>query len=415
MSTPQKNASERRALFIRIAITVALTGFVMWRLDLRAFLDRVTSFDPSWTALAFLTVFAAIVVSAWKWGLILRRRGHPLPYARLLNHYFVGLFFNNVLPTTVGGDAVRAWETTRDTGETPEAVGSVVTERLIAAVALGITALIGLPFIDASPQILSLTAIGLVIDAVLVALFLVTGVAEGLVGLLIPASFSGLRAWATGAVLDIRRTLRNPALFARIMLLLILAQLYFAGASPRLLAMVALFLILDLILLALFMVPKVADGIVEKLLPPRFTGLRDAVSQTVRVVRQTLDDPALFAQVIVLSILFQISVAGVNACIFKAMGVPVTFAQCIIFTPMIFTVTMLPISISGLGVREAAYWYFFSLVGVSQVDAVVASLAFFVIVGLSSLPGAPLFVLRRHQRHRDLETVQTAQTAEQQV
>jgi len=240
-------------------------------------------------------------------------------------------------------------------------------------------------------------------------------VALFLVNLLIPAGFSGLRAGATSAVLGVRRTLRNPALFARVMLLLILAQLYFAGASQRLLAMVALFLVLDLALLALFMVPKVADGIVEKLLPPRFTGLRDAVSQTVRVVRQTLDDPALFAQVIVLSILFQISVAGVNVCIFKAMGVPVTFAQCIIFTPMIFTVTMLPISISGLGVREAAYWYFFSLAGVNQVDAVVASLAFFVIVGLASLPGAPLFVLGRNRRHRTLETVQTVQTAEQQV
>ena len=409
MSTPQKNASERRALFIRIGITVALTGFVMWRLDLRAFMDRLTSFDPGWTALAFLTVFAAIVVSAWKWGLILRRRGYPLPYGRLLNHYFVGLFFNNVLPTTVGGDAVRAWGTTKDTGETPEAVGSVVTERLIAAVALGITALIGLPFIDASPQLLALTAIGLVLDAALVALFLVTGLAEGVLSLLIPARLPGLRAAATRAVLGIRKTLRNPALFARIMLLLILAQLYVAGASPRLLAMVALFLILDLVLLALFMVPKVADGIVEKLLPPRFVGLRETVSQTVLVVRQTLEDPALFAQVIVLSILFQISVATVNACIFKAMGVPVTLAQCIIFTPMIFTVTMLPISISGLGVREAAYWYFFSLVGVSQVDAVVASLAFFVIVGLASLPGAPLFILNRRKTANILDDLHTSE------
>ena len=164
-----------------------------------------------------------------------------------------------------------------------------------------------------------------------------------------------------------------------------------------------------LVLLALFMIPKVADGIVEKLLPPRFVGLRETVSQTVLVVRQTLEDPALFAQVIVLSILFQISVATVNACIFKAMGVPVTLAQCIIFTPMIFTVTMLPISISGLGVREAAYWYFFSLVGVSQVDAVVASLAFFVIVGLASLPGAPLFILNRRKTANILDELHTSE------
>lgn len=316
MSERKVNKSERRALFVRIGITAILIGLVMWRLDLQAFSARVTNFDPTWTALAFLTVFAAIVVSAWKWGMILRQRRHPLPYTRLLSHYFVGLFFNNVLPTTVGGDAVRAWETTKDTGETPEAVGSVVTERLIAGVALGITALLGLPFVE---------------------------------------------------------------------------------VSPRLLVFVVVFLVLDLALVALFMIPKVADGIVAKLLPPRFAGLRESVTQTVLVVRQTLKNPALFGKVIFLSVVFQLFVAGVNACIFEAMGVPVSLAQCIIFTPMIFTVTMLPISLSGLGVREAAYWYFFSQVGVTQVDAVVASLAFFVVVGLASLPGAPLFILNRRK------------------
>ncbi len=311
-------AQERRSLFLRIAISAGLVGFLLWQLNLADLTEKFAGFDPYWTAIAFLTVFAAVVVSAWKWGLILRERGYPLAYPRLLRHYFVGLFFNNVLPTTVGGDAVRAWETTKDTGEVPEAMGSVVTERLIAGVALGFTALLGLPFVD---------------------------------------------------------------------------------ASPKLLLLVALFLVIDLVLVGLFMVPKVAEGIVVKLLPPRFAGLHTAVTNTVLVVRSTLKNPKLFIKITLLSIVFQIFVAAVNACIFKAMGVPVTLAQCLIFTPMIFTVTMLPISLSGLGVREAAYWYFFAQIGVSQVDAVVASLAFFIIVGISSLPGAPLFVLNRKRRN----------------
>lgn len=303
-----------RSFWIRAIVTAGLIGIVAWSLDLSAFLASIASFDPGWTAAAFLTVFAAVVISAWKWGLILKRRGYSLPYGRLLHHYFVGLFFNNVLPTSVGGDAVRAWETSKDTGEVPEAMGSVVTERLIAGVALGFTALLGLPFVDATPQLV---------------------------------------------------------------------------------LMVVVFLIIDLVLVAMFLVPRVADGIVSKTLPPRFAGLREAISNTVAVVRDSLKDRSLFIRVMLLSILFQLCVAAVNACIFKAMGVSVSLAECIIFTPMIFTVTMLPISLSGLGVREAAYWYFFAQVGVGQVEAVVASLAFFVIVGVSSLPGAPLFVLNR--------------------
>jgi hypothetical protein len=242
--------------------------------------------------------------------MILRGRGHPLPYTRLLRHYFVGLFFNNLLPSTVGGDAVRAWETSRDTGEVPEAVGSVVAERLIAGAALGLTAVLGLPFVRADLQL----------------------------------------AW-----------------------------------------LVALFLAINLALVGLFVLPRVAEAVVGKLLPRRFAGPGGALLNTVAVVRATILQPALAGRIILLSILFQILVAAVNACIFKAMGVQVGLAECIILTPMIFTITMLPVSLSGLGVREAAYWYFFALVGVGQAEAVLASLAFFVIVALASLPGAPLF------------------------
>ncbi len=316
-------SSDLRALALRIVLTMALIAFVAWRIDLQALGGRLARLDAGWTSLAVVVVLAAIAISAWKWGLILARRRFPLPYVRLLQHYFVGLFFNNVLPTTVGGDAVRAWETTRDTGEIPEAVGSVVTERLIAGVALGVTALLGLPFVE---------------------------------------------------------------------------------VSERLVLLVVLFLLIDVGLVALFLAPKVADGVVLKLLPPRFTGLRDAVGGTVRVVRATLRDRSLFLRVIALSVLFQVLVAAVNACIFEAMGVHVELGRCLIYTPMIFTITMLPISLSGLGVREAAYWYFFAQAGVGEVESVGASLAFFIIVGLCSLPGAPLFALNR----RNADAVENA-------
>jgi len=119
------------------------------------------------------------------------------------------------------------------------------------------------------------------------------------------------------------------------------------------------------------------------------------VERTVVAVRATLGSPRLAGRVIVLSILFQVLVAAVNAALFAALGAPVGLARCVVYTPMAFTVTMLPISISGLGVREAAYAYFFALGGTPPADSVAASLLFFIVVGLSSLPGAILFALGR--------------------
>ena len=307
---------EKISLWVRIAITLGLLAALAWKLDFQQLLTRLAGLSWQGSVLAFAVVLLAIAISAGKWGLILRARRHPLPYHALLRLYFIGLFFNNVLPTAVGGDAVRAWETTKETGEVPEAIASVVSERLIAGVALGFTALLGLPFME---------------------------------------------------------------------------------ADARTVQMVLVFLLVDVGLVALFLVPRVAEGIVGKTLPNRFALVRDMVTQTVQVVRDTLRQPGLFLVILLLSVLFQICVAGVNAAIFYALGAPVSLAQCIIFTPMIFTVAMLPISISGFGVREAAYWYFFSQVGVTQGDAIATSLLFFVVVGICSLPGAPLFVFSKNK------------------
>lgn len=303
-------SKEQLSLATRILVTLGLLGALIWKIDLAQLIARFQDLTLEGTGLAFFMVGAAIVISAWKWGWILRTRQHALPFFTLLRLYFVGLFFNNVLPTSVGGDAVRAWETTKETGELPEAIGSVVSERLIAGIALGFTALLGLPFIE-------------------------------------------------------------------------------AGAHT--VQMVLVFLLIDVALVGLFLVPRVADSIVGKAMPDRFATAKGIVTSTVWVVRETIRNPALFGGILILSIVFQLFVAGVNAAIFHALGAHVSFAHCVIFTPMIFTVAMLPISISGFGVREAAYWYFFSQVGVAEGDAVATSILFFLIVGISSLPGAPLY------------------------
>lgn len=304
----------RFAFVIRLLVTLMLLGVLASRMDTAVMLLKFRGFDPAWIALAFVTVFAAIVLSAWKWGLILASLGRALAFGRLVRHYFVGLFFNNLLPTTVGGDAVRAWDTTRDTGEIPDATGSVVAERLIAGAVLGLTSIIGLPFVDTSPQLIGCAV---------------------------------------------------------------------------------LFLAFDLAFVLVFLVPRIAEGVVMALLPRRLGALRENVVATIASVRRVFRKPRLLVVIVAATLAFQLLVAAVNYCLFAAMGVAVTLGHCVVFTPMVFTLTMLPVSISGFGVREAAYWYFFAQAGASREEAVLGSLAFFAVVGIASLPGGILFVFGR--------------------
>lgn len=64
-----------------------------------------------------------------------------------------------------------------------------------------------------------------------------------------------------------------------------------------------------------------------------------------------------------------------------------------LFVPLIIFVTMLPISIGGIGVREGAYIYFFSHVGMPIHSAFVLSLLSYALTLVAALPGGAIYAL----------------------
>lgn len=60
-----------------------------------------------------------------------------------------------------------------------------------------------------------------------------------------------------------------------------------------------------------------------------------------------------------------------------AINIEIAFVYYLIFIPLIWIIMMAPISISGIGVREGAFAYFFSMVGVDTEKALLLSLLFF--------------------------------------
>jgi uncharacterized membrane protein YbhN (UPF0104 family) len=81
-----------------------------------------------WTA-ALVIYLASQVVSGLRWKMLAR----PLGFANTLGHftalYYVGMFFNLFLPTSVGGDVVRAWYLDRGSGRKMAAFLSVLADR----------------------------------------------------------------------------------------------------------------------------------------------------------------------------------------------------------------------------------------------------------------------------------------------
>ncbi|MBM4137451.1 MAG: flippase-like domain-containing protein, partial [Nitrospira sp.] len=84
-----------------------------------------------------------------------------------------------------------------------------------------------------------------------------------------------------------------------------------------------------------------------------------------------------------------IQILGISAVYILALGLGqhIPFLACLIFLPIIILFTMLPISISGLGIREGAFVFFFGIIGVKPEVATAISLSWFLSVTIGSLLG----------------------------
>jgi glycosyltransferase 2 family protein len=93
------------------------------------------------TAAAALFLFSSLVGS-WLWGRLLRAQGVVIPYRKVAAYYFVGLFFNNFLPSNVGGDIARITDAARHSGRVSPVFSATLMDRLIGVMAIGFLAVI---------------------------------------------------------------------------------------------------------------------------------------------------------------------------------------------------------------------------------------------------------------------------------
>jgi uncharacterized membrane protein YbhN (UPF0104 family) len=133
---------------LRIVVSVGLLTWLFFQIDVRNLIDRLSQANILWVLAAFLVNSVGNLFGAWRWQLLLRSQGRQISLPYLYGSYLVGLFFNNFLPSTIGGDVVRATSTKKRGGGTlTENLTVVLVERLIGLLATlslgGVAALTG--------------------------------------------------------------------------------------------------------------------------------------------------------------------------------------------------------------------------------------------------------------------------------
>ena len=101
--------------------------------------------------------------------------------------------------------------------------------------------------------------------------------------------------------------------------------------------------------------------------------------------------------IMLLSLLFQVGMAWINDLLFRSFGIEVSFLHLLVIITLISVITMIPVSLNGLGVREASYVLFFQSIGVPEGISLSVSLLFFFLVTISSLIGGLFWLLERRE------------------
>lgn len=135
----KKNNLKLLTTLLRILIGIALILFLFWRFDFNKILGHVENIDIIYLLYALVIYLLFVIISAWRWQVLLDFKKFGLPFWRTVVIYFMALFANNFLPTTVGGDVMRVLYAKRE--RKTDALATVLVDRMLGFVGLFVFAL----------------------------------------------------------------------------------------------------------------------------------------------------------------------------------------------------------------------------------------------------------------------------------
>lgn len=299
---------------IRILGSAVLLGLLAWRLDWAQIGEAFAGLDLRFWLLALGVFLGAQVISSYRWQILSRPLGFQLSFGRYLSLYFVGMFFNLVLPTSVGGDVVRAWYMG---GKRSRAFLSVLAERGSGLAVLMLLACLA-AFVAPVP----------------------------------------LPGWMILAVVGVGSVLLGGVLC--VPLLPAMTRLPWIGAK----------------------------------IPP-----------LIQLAHTFLRLPRLLTIAGMLSLVVQLASVALVWLVSEGLGLAVPFSYFAVIVPLVTLLTLVPISLNGMGLRELGLVVMLGPVGVTAPQAVMLSLLVFAVTVAASLIGAVCYLAGPYPRMKSKEGV----------
>jgi hypothetical protein len=319
-----------------IARIVVATAAILWVFrdqDWHELAGVFRKLSPGWFALSLAVFVVAQVVIGLRWWLLLRAQSIHIPLSAAVRLYFLGLFYNNVMPGAVGGDLLKAWYVTKHTDRKIAGVLSVFADRIVGLIVL-------------------------VLMAVATYAIFVRGRITGSEGPQQPGSKQGLSScW--DAILWV--------------------------------------LVAGVAVLAVLLVHPAGRARLRMMAAKTWSKGLELLGETRQVTAIYCSKPEILLTVVLLTVFSQVTVILAFWLLGRNLGMEAGLRYYLVVFPVMWVVAAVPVSIAGLGVFEAGVVEMFGfLAGVPAEQALALAFCQRFVWVLASLPGAGIHLLGAH-------------------
>ena len=121
-----------KKILLRMLISLVFLGLLFYIVkdDIPSILNILQNVNRGLFITAVGIFFGTVLLLALRLQIIFRAEQIPIKFSEASSLTFIGYFFNNFLPTSVGGDIVKAMCASRTTGEPVKSLASVLMDRI---------------------------------------------------------------------------------------------------------------------------------------------------------------------------------------------------------------------------------------------------------------------------------------------
>jgi uncharacterized membrane protein YbhN (UPF0104 family) len=146
MSPDQPESSPGRRyilLAVKLSVSIILLAVLFSKTDVSQLWQTARLASVPWLLVAMVITATSTLLAVWRWNLLLKTQHVQISFRSLLGSFLVATYFNNFLPSNIGGDVVRIGDTARHTNSKTLAATVVLMDRILGLNALVFVAALG--------------------------------------------------------------------------------------------------------------------------------------------------------------------------------------------------------------------------------------------------------------------------------